>query len=84
MSLTLQQALADFVLQRLDLPTQRGLREEKFLRGAADVARLGHGHEVTQLSEFHEREHNRKAGSGQELGIIQWLRKPPLCAYEID
>src|SRR6266498_1626765 len=53
MSLTLQQALADFVLQCFDLPARRGLRQKNLLRGAADVALLGHGHEVTQLSEFH-------------------------------
>jgi len=42
MSLTLQQALADFVLQCFDLPAQRGLRQKIFCRGAADVALLGH------------------------------------------
>jgi len=50
MRLPLQQALADLILQRLDLAAQGGLRQEDLLRGAADVALLSHRHEVTQLS----------------------------------
>ena len=65
MGLAFQQALADLVLQRLDLPAQGGLRQENPFRGAADVAFLGHRHEVAQLSEFHAGQHNQKAVSGQ-------------------
>jgi hypothetical protein len=53
MSLSFQQALADLVLQRLDLAAQRGLRQEKLLGGTADVGFFSHRHEVPQLSEFH-------------------------------
>ena len=55
MGLAFQEALADLFFQGFDLPTQCGLREKYFLRRAADVGFFSHGHEVTQLSEFHSR-----------------------------
>jgi hypothetical protein len=82
MRAALQQALPDFIFQRLDLPAQCGLRQKDFLRGGADVTGLGHGHEVTQLSEFHVRQHNQKAGSGKELGIIPNEKDQALCSHE--
>ena len=60
----------------------RGLRQKDFLRGGADVAGLGHGHEVTELPEFHVRQHNQKAGSGKELGIIPNQEKQASCPHE--
>ena len=45
--LALQQALADFVLQRFDLPAQGGLAQKNLFGGAADVAVVGDRHEVT-------------------------------------
>lgn len=61
----LEQALANLLLQRLDLPAERGLCEENLLRGAADIAGLGDGDEVTQLAEFHMPEPYQKV----------WLRQ---------
>src|SRR6187455_180465 len=70
MSLTLQQALADFVLQCFDLAAQRGLRQKNFLRGTADVARFGHSHEITQLSEFHASSINRMQAQANNLALV--------------
>jgi len=53
MGAAFQQALSDFVFQRLDLPAQGRLRKENRLRRLADIACFGHSHEVTELSEFH-------------------------------
>jgi hypothetical protein len=53
MGFPLQQALADLVLQRLDLSAQRGLGQKNPFRGTADVAVFGYRHKVPQLSEFH-------------------------------
>ena len=51
---SLKQALPDLLLQRLDLPAQRRLREEDLSGGPADVAGIRDGDEVAQLPEFHE------------------------------
>jgi hypothetical protein len=53
MCLTFEQALANLIFERFDLSAQRRLREKYFLRRAADVARFGDGHEITQLTQFH-------------------------------
>jgi hypothetical protein len=69
-----EQALADFPFERLDLPAQRGLGEEDFLRRAADVAGLGHRHEVTQLAQFHAR--SITAGRRESKKCAQLLHAP--------
>ena len=74
MSLTLQQALADLVLQCFDLPAQRGLGQKNLLRGTADVALLGHGHEITQLSEFHAGSINRMQAQANKLALADSAR----------
>jgi hypothetical protein len=82
--LLFEQALPDFVFQRLNLPAQRRLREEDILRGAADVARFSHRHEVTQLPESHAGQHNHEAGPGQLLSIGWLCKLPPPCRHEND
>jgi redox-sensitive bicupin YhaK (pirin superfamily) len=56
------------------LPAQRGLRQKNLLRGAADVALLGHGHEVTQLSEFHPRSIIRMQAQAKNLALARSAR----------
>src|ERR1044071_3243341 len=74
MSRTLQQALSDFVLQCFDLPAQRGLGQKNLLRGTADVALLGHGHEITQLSEFDAGSINRMQAQANKLALADSAR----------
>jgi hypothetical protein len=56
------------------------LRQKDLPRGGTDVAGPAHGREVTQLSKFQGRQHDQKAGSGNDLGIIQNEKKPACCA----
>jgi hypothetical protein len=84
MRLALQQAWSDFSFKCLDLPPQCGLRQKNPFRGRADVARLGHRHEATQLSQFHAGQHNPKAGSGQQFRIDRKRAKRPSCHHEND
>jgi hypothetical protein len=48
-----EQGLAQPPLQLQDLLAQRGLRHVAPLRRPAEVARLGHGHEVPKLMQLH-------------------------------
>jgi hypothetical protein len=48
-----EQGGGQLVLEAADLPTDRGLRDSKFLCCAADVAFFGNGDEVLDLGEAH-------------------------------
>jgi hypothetical protein len=82
MSLTLQQRLPELIFEGFDLPAQGGLCQKYFLRGPTDVAGLGNGYEVTQLAQFHPRQHNLQAVSGQELGIGCGAMDGACCQHE--
>ena len=49
-----EQRNAELVLQLLDLPAQRRLRQAQFLGRAADAAGARDLHEIAQLFEFHD------------------------------
>src|SRR5262249_26994533 len=49
----LEERLAELVLERLNLPAERRLRDAEPLGGARDVLLLGHGDEVVELLEAH-------------------------------
>ena len=42
-----------FLFQGADLSAQSGLRHVQFIRCAAEIEFLGHGSEITQMSQFH-------------------------------
>jgi uncharacterized protein YbjT (DUF2867 family) len=46
-----QQCAPELLLERLDLPAQHGLGDVELLGGPTEVAKLGHGGEVTQLAQ---------------------------------
>ncbi|MCY1547882.1 hypothetical protein D9M68_839620 [compost metagenome] len=50
----LEQLHAQVILQLLDLARQRGLGDMQPLGRAGEVAFLCHGHEVTQVPQFHD------------------------------
>ena len=50
----LEESDAEFVLQVADLPAERRLRYMQARRGAGDVLIFRDGHEVAQVTQFHE------------------------------
>jgi len=53
LGVAIEQADADFLLQLLDRQGQGRLRDVHRLGGSRDGARLGHGDEVTDLTQSH-------------------------------
>src|SRR6185312_4138597 len=49
----LEKLETDFILQVTDLAADARLRNVQLERRARDVFRLGHGHEVSQVTQFH-------------------------------
>jgi hypothetical protein len=80
MRVAVEERLSDLVFESLDLAAQGRLREEHFLRRAADVGLLSDSDEVAELSEFHVDEHNWKSCSGKELGISRKERGRAMLA----
>ncbi|BAN47216.1 hypothetical protein PCA10_14840 [Metapseudomonas resinovorans NBRC 106553] len=52
-SATFQQGHPEFVLELLDLPAQRGLRDVQAFRGAGEIEGLGERLEVAQVAKLH-------------------------------
>ncbi len=67
----LKKRRADLVLQRADLPTQRGLRNVQAQGCTPDIALFGHGDEVTNLRQAHESDRADGAQAGQDTAIAE-------------
>src|SRR5262249_25384356 len=72
------------VLERLDLPAERRLRDAESLRGARDVLLLGDGDEVVQLLQAHRGDHAAVRRRHRDRNGIGRLRRASArCAMAI-
>jgi len=53
LTIAVQQLDLQFLLKVTNLPAKRGLRDVQPLGGSRKIQLLGHGNEVTQMTQFH-------------------------------